>query len=39
MWAGVILRSRALRRVLRDVIAALLLALATEIGSRRLPKR
>lgn len=38
MWASMILRSRLVRRVLRDMLAALLLAIATEVGSRRRPK-
>lgn len=39
MWAGVALRSRLVRRVLRDVIAAVLLAVAAEFGGRRVRRR
>jgi hypothetical protein len=39
MWARIIIRSKSLRRVIRHVLAALLLAIATEIGARRTPKR
>jgi hypothetical protein len=38
MWARVILRSRLVRRVLRDVIVAVLLAVAAEFGGRRPPR-
>lgn len=35
MWAGMILRSQPVRRIVRRVITSLLLALAAELGGRR----